>query len=150
MKKLTRRIVIRVVGILAILLHELQLFRLRSERALSRILPGNSGRIRVLATACWHFPIYSHTFVYQEMTDLIRNHFSVRFIYGKKNPKSMLPDQFLPLWRCRRRVIMNDAVCNWACRAVERRYPVAIEQLITDLYKRLDDAHKNRHRGIRK
>ena len=125
--------VVRGIATLAVILHELQLLRLRTESLLARILPGNSGRIRVLATACWSFPIYSQTFVYQELTDLIRNRFRVRFIYCREDTRSNLPGQFLPLWRSRRRAIMTDEVCQRAYRYFQQRYPETVGQLVADI-----------------
>src|SRR5256885_16823193 len=60
-------------------LHDLQLLRCNCER-LSRTALGRRARHRMLATACWHFPIYSQTFVYQELTQLIQHGFDVRFL----------------------------------------------------------------------
>lgn len=87
--------------------HRWQHLRLRYERLLS--LPG---RPRVASTACWEFPIYSQTFVYQELNELARNGFDVRFLYSKLNPRSYLPPQFTPVWRARRKLVLHHAVCE--------------------------------------
>ena len=53
-----------------------------------------------MATACWDFPIYSQTFVYQELTQLATRGFSLRFIYSKINPRKNLPTQFAHRLAC--------------------------------------------------
>ena len=151
MTGVTRKTVVRGVAILAIFLHELQLLRLRTESLLARTLPGNPDRIRVLATACWSFPVYSQTFVYQELTDLIRNRFRVRFIYCRADTKSFLPDQFLPLWRSRRRAIMADSVSDRAYRYFRRRSPETIRRLVADICfaSGMGEMELRRHRHFR-
>src|SRR6185436_4906592 len=50
--------------------------RLAAER--SGLLGGGRGKPRVLSTICWNFPIYSQTFVYQELTQMERRGFELR------------------------------------------------------------------------
>src|SRR6185503_9270478 len=100
----------------------LQRWRLRLERRAAS-LPGHRSRPRILATACWRFPIYSQTFVYQELTQLIRNGFAVRFLYASLGPRDHLPEPFLPLWRARRRIAFHPEVCRRAQASFVRRMP---------------------------
>ena len=67
----------RVVG------HRLETAKLTAERSLRL----RRGRPRVLATVCSNFPIYSQTFVYQELNQLLRQGFGVRLIYSKLDPR---------------------------------------------------------------
>lgn len=88
----------------------MQLARLRRERA--RDQRRGSRAQRVVAYACWGFPIYSQTFVYQELTQLVRAGFAVRFLYGGRDWSHRLPSQFEPLWRVRRRLVLQRSVCE--------------------------------------
>lgn len=90
-------------------------------------------RQRVLATACWHFPIYSQTFVYQELTQLLGSGREVRFLYGALNRRDPLPAQFAPLWRSRRRAVMSPAVCRASYEHFVRAAPARVEALIDQL-----------------
>ena len=93
------------------LLHDLQLLRCQCERLSNTVLHQRSPE-RVLATACWHFPIYSQTLVYQELTQLMRHGFTVRFLYGALNPRAYLPTQCARLWHTRRRLLLHPSVCQ--------------------------------------
>src|SRR5579862_4324521 len=89
--------------------HELSLLRMRVEAWLSRFDRRKRGK-RVLATACWHFPVYSQSFVYRELAQLASNNFQVRFIYSELASRSQLAREFSAFWRLRRRLILNDRV----------------------------------------
>ena len=106
----------------------LQLLRLRLERALARL--SGQRKPRVLATACWHFPIYSQTFVYQELTQLIRSGATVRFLYSELKRDDAMPPQFEPLWRARRRLPLDPSVCDASYRHFAARVPERIEALV--------------------
>jgi glycosyltransferase involved in cell wall biosynthesis len=110
-------------------LHQLHLTRLRVERLLLAI-PGKHHRPRVLATACWKFPIYSQTFVYQEITHLIREGFAVRFLYGQLDSRDYLPNQFDRLWRARRKVIFHPSVCQRDYAYFTKGMPDKIDALV--------------------
>lgn len=112
---------------LSLILSALQRLRLTAERVVLR------GRPRVLSTACWAFPIYSQTFVYQELTQLIRRGFAVRFLYGHLDSTAPLARQFRPLWRARRRVIFHPAVCEASYRYFVRRMPDRVDRLFDTL-----------------
>jgi colanic acid/amylovoran biosynthesis glycosyltransferase len=107
-------------------LFALQVLRLRLE---SLLFPGR----RVLATACWAFPIYSQTFVYQELTQLIKAGYRVRFLYGHLDRTTPLAAQFRPLWRARRRLILHPAVCEASLQFFARHFPERFERLIATL-----------------
>ncbi|MGH7449863.1 MAG: glycosyltransferase family 4 protein [bacterium] len=83
-----------------------------------------------MATACWEFPIYSQNFVYQELAQLARNGFALRFLYFHHNSEVPLPGQFAPLWRARRRVILHPAVCRGAFDYFNQRMPEKVKRLI--------------------
>src|SRR5689334_4872813 len=67
-------------------------------------IAGFGRRPRIAATACWRFPIYSQTFVYQELTQLLNHGHDVKFLYSELEEADPLPDQFAPLWRGRRQM----------------------------------------------
>ena len=87
-------------------LHQSYLTRLELERLAHRVL----GRHRIMATACWRFPIWSQTFVYQELSQLMANGFTLRFLFWEQNPQEYIPSQFSKLWRARRPLIDRPVV----------------------------------------
>lgn len=113
-------------------LHQLQMARLRTDRLKVKIIGGRARR-RVMATACWNFPIYSQTFVYQELTQLIKNGYDVRFLYSKLNSRDQIPAQFTPLWRARRKLILHTSVFMRDFFYYAKRMPEKIDMLINVL-----------------
>jgi glycosyltransferase involved in cell wall biosynthesis len=87
-------------------------------------------RPRILAVACWDFPIYSQTFVYQELTQLIRRGCPLQFAYAREQSRAFLPDQFEPLWGARRRVPYEDSPPLADLDHFERRMPQKVGRLI--------------------
>ena len=83
-----------------------------------------------MATACWDFPIYSQTFVYQELTQLATRGFSLRFIYSKINPRKNLPTQFASVWHARRRLILHPSVCAREYTHYVNRMPDRVDRLV--------------------
>ena len=69
-----------------------------------------AGRRRVLATVCSNFPIYSQTFVYQELTQLVRRGFDVRLVYSYADPRDNLHAEFSHLWSARRRLLLHREI----------------------------------------
>jgi len=109
-----------------------QILRMKCERIGSKLLPGKS-RPRVAATACWGFPIYSQTFVYQEQVQLLGHGFTTRFLYSQLNPRQQLPSQFRRLWRSKRKLILHPAVCRSDYDYYARSMPGKIETLVAKL-----------------
>ena len=113
----------------SILLHQFQLIRLRTERWHGKMLDRGARR-HVLATACWHFPIYSQTFVYQEITQLLQHGFDVRFLYSELNPRAYLPSQFSRLWHRRRKLLLHPDICQRDYAYFVQRMPEKIDRLV--------------------
>ena len=67
-------------------------------------------RHRVIATVCDKFPIYSQTFVYQELTQLAENGFDIRLIYSNLDSREYLPSQFSRLWDVKRCLLLDRKV----------------------------------------
>jgi glycosyltransferase involved in cell wall biosynthesis len=86
-----------------------------------------------MATACWSFPIYSQTFVYQELSQLIRYGVDLRFIYSKLDRGQPIPSQFSRLFRVRRRLILHQSVCERSYAYFVKRSPQKIDELVTML-----------------
>jgi glycosyltransferase involved in cell wall biosynthesis len=107
-------------------LHELQRFRLQVERLK---LPFGR-RMSVVSTACWEFPIYSQTFVYQELSELARAGFDLRFLYSKLNPRSYLPEQFSKVWLAKRKLVLHHAVCERDYAYYRQRMPDKVRSLV--------------------
>jgi glycosyltransferase involved in cell wall biosynthesis/SAM-dependent methyltransferase len=112
----------------ALLFHHVQLARLRLDRHIAHFF--SPGRIRILAYACWKFPIYSQTFVYQELTQLIQDGFEIRFLYSKLESRTELPAQFDPLWHSRRRLELHPAVIKRDYQHYAARMPDKIDRLV--------------------
>ena len=108
---------------------ELLIFRLKLDRLL------HPQKLRVLATACWTFPIYSQTFVYQELTQLVRNGFLLRFFYSEFTSRDQIPDQFTAVWRSRRKMHLHPLLCKRDYRYFKKRMPEKVNQLISLICK---------------
>src|SRR6185295_13489464 len=78
-----------------------------------------------------HFPVYSHTFVYQELTQLIVAGFRVRFFYGALNRQDALSPQFAPLWRAKRRFFVHPTICGRSVRYFQRSAPHRVEAALS-------------------
>jgi glycosyltransferase involved in cell wall biosynthesis len=89
-------------------MHHALLWRMRREAEQSNTLKAGAHKPRVLATACWHFPIYSQTFVYRELLALVDAEFEVRFAYAGLQPRTNLPDDLTRLWEYKRRIIYAE------------------------------------------
>ena len=110
------------------LFRDWQLLRMKLERlAADQFHPE---RNRILATACWSFPIYSQTFVYQELTQLIKHGFDLRFLYTKLDSRKQLSAQFNPIWHARRKMILHPKVCQQDFAYYNARMPDKIETLV--------------------
>lgn len=125
-----RLVAYRVLALGAKVVFACQLLRLRTERRLAAF-GRSAARPRVIATACWSFPIYSQSFVYQELTQLIKAGFELRFLYSHLNRRDPFPSQFRPLWHARRRLLLHRAVCEQSYRYFERRAPERLDALMT-------------------
>src|ERR1044071_15336 len=113
-------------------LHRFQQARLRAEDLGARALPMRS-RIRVAATACWEFPVYSQTFVYQELSELATRGFDLRFLYSKLNPRSHMPPQFGAVWRSKRKLVLHGAVGESDYAYYKERMPGKVHSLVEKL-----------------
>ena len=123
------RAVVRFVHIAVIrLAHELLLARLRVEARLAMF--GKSSRApRIVATACWIFPIYSQTFVHQEVLALARAGFAVRFLYAQRGPRQELAHSCRDLWALKRRVLLHAATGAADLARFRRRMPGKVAEL---------------------
>jgi glycosyltransferase involved in cell wall biosynthesis len=90
---------------------------------------GGGGRPRVFATVCWNFPIYSQTFVYQELLQLGKRGFDLRLIYSKLDPKEYLHRQFEPLWKWKRAMHLDRAVHLQDYAKYRARFPDRVEDV---------------------
>jgi glycosyltransferase involved in cell wall biosynthesis len=97
--------------------------RLAAERLLSR-------RPRVISTACDVFPIYSQTFVYQELTALERQGFDLRFVYSKLDKRDYLQSPFARLWDIKRRLFLNSRLHQRDFTHYRRRMPDRVDRLL--------------------
>ena len=99
----------------------------------SRLAAVRKKRQRVLTTVCDIFPIYSQTFVYQELTQLAKRGFDVRLIYSKLASRDYLSPQFGDLWKAKRRLFLNRKVHEQDFARYRARMPEKIDSLVDKL-----------------
>ncbi len=108
--------------------HELSLARLRIEAWLAA--RGKRARSpRVISSGVWTFPVYSQTFVHQEVLALARDGFPVRFLYERRGPRAELAHTCDDLWRLRRRLLLHAATGAADLARFRRRMPEKVEAL---------------------
>ena len=103
--------------------------KLRAERCGWLGLKGRSERPRVFSTICWNFPIYSQTFVYQELMQLKNRGFDLRVIYSKLDPRDRLAHQFAPLWDLKRPMHLDRPIHEADHRHYQKRFPDRVLRL---------------------
>jgi len=108
--------------------HDFQLLRLKLDRIMTKRF--RPDQFRILSTACWSFPVYSQTFVYQELTQLIRHGFQLRFVYSRLDSRKHLPSQFSTLWRTRRRLSLHPELCRRDYEYFTKRMPGKVKEII--------------------
>ena len=113
-------------------IHFLLLRRLKLERK-RNTATATVKKKRVWATACWHFPVYSQTFVYRELGALIAAGFEVRFAYAGLKSRSDLDQDFEPLWRRRRRIPLFDSTAARDLAHYRRLMPQRIHTLVKNI-----------------
>ena len=109
--------------------HRVLLARMQAEALVSRLLL--SRRPRVIATACWHFPIYSQTFVYREIAELKKRKLDVRFLYSELTSRSQLADDFPVLWKLKRMLILTNATARLDLEHYRRRMPERVDAAVS-------------------
>ncbi len=87
-------------------------------------------RYRALATVCWDFPIYSQTFVYQELTQLANQGFNLRLIYSNLDSRKYLHPQFEQLWKIKRRLILRRDIHEQDFSLYNTQMPEKVQALI--------------------
>lgn len=90
-------------------------------------------RDRVLATICWQFPIYSQTFVYEELGQLISSNFDLCLLYSELEGREQLPDAFIALWERKQRSFLEPATAVRDLAYYRRRMPKRVESLLDRL-----------------
>ncbi len=109
------------------ILFNLQLKKLKNEHL--------KNKNRIIATACSNFPIYSQTFVYQEMTQVIHQGYDLRFLFHRYNSKKFLPAQFIKLWHSRQKIMYNENLSRHNYSYFLKKMPEKVESLIDLLCK---------------
>lgn len=104
--------------------HDLRLWLL----ALDRRRYGR--RRRLMAAICGNFPIYSQTFVYQELVQLQKVGFEIRHSYSFPLPRGDLHAAFAALWAPRRLLVHDEAAHRRDFAWFQRRMPERTEALI--------------------
>jgi len=108
--------------------HGLLLARLRFEAWLP-VFGKPSRRPRIMASASWTFPVYSQSFVQQEVLALARAGFPVRFVYARLGSRVELADTCEALWPLKRRVLLHAATGAADLARFRRRMPAQVEAL---------------------
>jgi len=101
--------------------------RLAAERR--GLIAGGGGKPRVFSTVCWNFPIWSQTFVYQELCQMDRRGFDVRLVYSRLEPREHLPRQFARLWEVKRVMHLDRAIHRRDYERMKARFPDRVERL---------------------
>lgn len=83
---------------------------------------------RIMAIACWKFPIYSQNFVYQELAQLTKKGYALRFFYFCQDDQCVLPDQFSSIWHNRRQLIAKRGWRDYCY--LQKKYPEKMAGLI--------------------
>ena len=83
--------------------------------------------------ACWTFPIYSQTFVQQEVMALAESGFSVRFVYAQRGPRSALAHACAGLWSRKRRVLLHVETGAVDLARFRKSHPAVVESLLADI-----------------
>jgi glycosyltransferase involved in cell wall biosynthesis len=107
----------------------MEIWQLAGER---RRLAKHGQPRRIMATVCDRFPIYSQTFVYQELMQLVRNGFALRLVYSKLAKREYLPVRFDRLWKDKRRLLINRKIHERDFARYRMRMPDKVHKL-TDL-----------------
>ena len=108
--------------------HELSLARLRVEAWLAA--SGKRPRPpRIMSSGVWTFPVYSQTFVHQEVLALARAGFPVRFLYEQLGPRAELAHTCDDLWPLKRRLLLHAATGAADLARFRRRMPAKVEAL---------------------
>ncbi len=88
---------------------------------------------RVMATVCADFPIYSQTFVHQELSQLAHRGFQIRLLYSYLKPRGNLHQQFNILWKSKRRFLLHHKSHEQEFDRYRTRFPEKVEHLILRL-----------------
>ena len=97
-----------------------------------------------MATICSTFPIYSQTFVHQELTQLAHQGSDVRVIYSECDSRDFLSPQHSRLWEGKRRLLLNTEVQRRDLAHYRARMAEKIDRLVgkptigdpADIFKR--------------
>ena len=106
------------------LLHESSIRRLSMDRR----RPGRGGP-RVLATSTYDFPIYSQTFVYQELEQLALGGFDLRYIYSRLGSRADLSPRLVKLWKLKRRCYFLQKAARRDMARYHRTIPLRVQAL---------------------
>lgn len=92
--------------------------------------PGHS---RILAMACSNFPIYSQTFVHQELSQLANHGFRVQLAYSFLESKENLSAQCSHLWKAKSRLALDPSSHQKDFERYRARVPGKVDYLIQRL-----------------
>jgi glycosyltransferase involved in cell wall biosynthesis len=86
-----------------------------------------------MASVCCNFPIYSQTFVHQELCQLIHSGYALRVVYSKLERRDNLQSQHSSLWPVKRRLSLNRATHAKDFARYQRRMPEKVNSLLMKL-----------------
>ncbi len=105
---------LRTAGSRALLRKGLAARAARLRLSMDRLRRATGGRTeshpRILATACWSFPIYSQTFVYEELVQLMHRGFELQFVFSLLDDRAQLSDAHAALWERKVRSHLDPAL----------------------------------------
>ena len=83
-----------------------------------------------MITICWTFPIYSHNFIYQEITELIKAGFEVCILYSAHGNPRHLGDSFVGLRGRAQQMICDKNVARQDLAYFRAKHPRRVAQAI--------------------
>ena len=84
----------------------------------------------MMASICADFPIYSQTFVHQELASLAGAGYGVRVAYSINNGRAGLGGRFDDLWHRRRRLRLDAALHRRDLARYRRRMPDRVDGIV--------------------
>ncbi|MEM7479619.1 MAG: glycosyltransferase [Acidobacteriota bacterium] len=127
------------------------LHELRHRATLRKLRREASGRQpRILAIAGWNFPVYSQTFVYQELTQLSRAGFDLRMAYSGGGEKWELDPAFTALDVHKIWLASAAATARREIAYFRRRQPQGVTAVLRDLHREtgLSEGELEAHRDV--
>ena len=108
-------------------------WRVLAQLAADRRSVRHAARPRIMAATCATFPIYSQTFVHQELAQLTKAGFPLRHVYSTQDSKEQLRPEFHALWDTKTLLKIDHDRHRRDFSHYQRQKPSRVESLIEKL-----------------